>query len=191
MGVFRGSKSATTVHQHHFCYLTSDFMILRAWVLCIDGKDNLLAMKAKLFSKSEQSILWSHWFFASMLSCEHLCASSRYVPTMTSFEPWFVLLSLIVCTQRMSTCSFMKGHSVGSPTRHLSLKYSILGRSLTISDSLVTNKHTHMCWKKAGRTSKNSIWPPLSMRYIQSGPPRGFGGPRANTKSGGPQNGLC
>ena len=87
---------------------------------------------------------------------------------MTSFEPWFVLLSSIVCTQRMSICSFVKGHSMGSPTGFPFSKYSILGRSLSISDSLVTNKHTDMCWRKAGRTSRNSICPPLSMRYIQS-----------------------
>ena len=74
----------------------------------------------------------------------------------------------IVCTQCMSICSLVKGHSVGSPTGCPFSKYSILGRSPSISDSLVTNKHTDACWRKAGRASRNSIWPPLSMRYIQS-----------------------
>ena len=91
---------------------------------------------------------------------------------MTNFESWFVLLWMhwvwIVCTQCMSICSFVKGHSMGSPTCFLSSKYSILGRSLRFSDSLVTNKHTEVCWRKAGRISRNSVWPPLSMRYTQS-----------------------
>ena len=145
-------------------------MISIMWSLGINGKDELFHHWPMINQRLVE--VWTkrtakYLLFCSLLS-EHLFSRSWWVPIMTSFEPWLVLSPWtmhglwIVCTQRMSISSFVKGHGMGWSTDFPSSKHSILGCSFSFSDKLVTNKHTYVCWRKAGKTSRNSIWPPLS-----------------------------
>ena len=86
---------------------------------------------------------------------------------------------LCIVSKCYSKTSCVQYHSHHSAVTHLDFKM--------VAIKMQAQKRTML---DNANTALVSRYCPNSMS-LSSGPPRGLGGPRANAKSGAPQNGLC